>query len=263
MTGLALLLLAAAASAYGVLVALKSRPPLWIAAPAALLFGVAGLVAVLSSWVSGDGIVLPGLQLSPGLNEYYMREASWGRLPVLSAWLILVGPLAQVLLLAVKRDGAALLRPLPATAVFLWLFLHTRAAAGEERTIVRARGPDRVAYLTIVSREKGARLVLATGKDMATFLQVRHVHDSESNPPLLHLYWTRDGKGVVLRVHEEEDAWFAIDVDGNAIGHLPSEEREWASGPEAFVPPDVKKLRSDARHAVWKFQTEHGGLLPP
>jgi len=259
MTGLVILLLAAAASAYGAWASLKSRPPLWAAAIAATLFAAAGILAVLASWIAGDGIVLPGLQLSPGLKAYYFSEEAWDLAPSVSRWLVLVGPLAHVLLVAARRDEATLLRPLPATAIFAWLFL---SIAEEPATIVRARGPQQVAYLTIASEEEGARLILAAGDPFAVFLRVVHVHESAGAPPELHLNWTTDGKGLVVRVHEEMDAAFAVDLDGNVTGELPAEAREWAV-PGDYVPRDVQERLSAARKDVSKFIREHGGLAPP
>lgn len=257
MTGLALLLLAAAASAYGAWASLKSRPPLLAAVIAAILFAAAGILAVLASWLAGDGVVLPGLQLSPGLRKYYVTEEEWGLAPSVSRWFLLVAPLAHLILLAARRDRTALLRPLPSSCIFIWLLL---AVAGEPVTVKQARGPGRVAYLTIASKEGRARLILATGEPFAAFLRIAHVHETQSAPPELHLNWTNDGKGLVVRVHEEKDATFAVDLDGNVTGELPVEAREW---PAPFVPPDVGKRFSEARKEVSKFIREHGGLAPP
>ena len=257
MTGLVILLLAAAASAYGAWASLRSRPPLWAAAFAATLFAAAGVFAVLASWIAGDGIVLPGLQLSPGLKAFYLAEAGWGLAPSIGRWLLLVAPLAHLLLVAARRDQATLLRPVPATAAFVLLFL---SIADEPATVVRARGPQQVAYLTIASREEGARLILAAGDPFAVFLRVAHVHETASAPPALHLNWTNDGKGLVVRVHEEKDASFAVDLDGNVTGELPQEAREW---PADYVPPDVQRRFSLARKEVSKFITAHKGLAPP
>ncbi len=257
MSGLALLLVAAAASAYGTWASLKSRPPLWAAAISAILFAVAGIALVLASWLAGDGIVLPGLQLSPGLKAYYFFEEAWDLAPSVGRSLLFLAPLAHLLLVAARRDRASLLRPLPATALLLWLFL---GIAEGRSTVVQARGPERVAYLTIASREGKARLVLATGEPFAAFLRIAHVHETEGTPQQLHLNWTNDGKGLVVRVHEEKDAVFAVDLDGNVTGALPAEAREW---PAEFVPPDVKTRFSEARMEVAGFIREHGGLAPP
>jgi hypothetical protein len=257
MTGLVILLLAAAASAYGAWASLKSRPPLSAAAFSAALFAAAGVFAVLASWIFGDGIVLPGLQLSPGLKAYYLAEAAWGLAPSIGRWLLLLAPLAHLLLVAIRRDEATLLRPLPATAVFVWLFL---GISDEPATVVRARGPEQVAYLTIASDGEGARLILAAGDPFAVFLRVAHVHETASAPPELHVNWTNDGKGLIVRVHEEKDATFAVDLDGNVTGELPVEAREW---PADYVSPDVQRRFSFARKEVSRFIAEHRGLAPP
>lgn len=253
MSGLVLLLAAAAASAYGAWASLKSRPPLWAAVLAAVLFAAAGVLAVVVSWISGDGIVLPGLQLSPGLRQYYAEEAAWGLVPSVSRWLLLAAPLAHLLLVAARRDKKALFLPAPATAVFAWLLL---AMPDQTVLVVRARGPEQVGYLTIASRDEGAQLIVASGDPLATFLRVLHVHDSGTWPPELHMNWTNDGKGLVVRVHEK-DPVFAVDLDGDVTGELPVEEREW-SGPGAS-----EERFSLARKDVFKFIHEHRGLAPP
>jgi hypothetical protein len=260
MSGLLILLLAAAASAYGAWASLKCRPPLVASAVAAILFAAAGLASVLVSWIAGDGIVLPGRQLSPGLVAFYLSEQAWDRLPPAGRALILLGPFAHLLLVLVRRDRAALLLPLPATAVLVWIFASI--GASERIHVVQARGPERVAYLTIASREGGSRLVLAAGEPYAAFLGVLHVADAKGVPPQLHLHWTSDGKAVVLRLHEEKDPVFAVDLDGEVTGALPSEPREWPA-PGEFVPPDVQQRFSLARKEVFKLIQAHGGLAPP
>ncbi|MCK6458805.1 MAG: hypothetical protein L6Q95_02795 [Planctomycetes bacterium] len=260
MSGLAILLLAALASACGAWASLKCRPPLVAAAAAAILFAAAGVAAVLVSWITGDGIVLPGRQISPGLVAYYLTEEAVGRLPPVGRALILLAPLAHAMLALVRRDRAALLRPLPATAIFLWLLA---SVGGPGRaTVVQAPGPDRVAYLTIAPRDGGARLILAAGEPLAPFLEVLHVHETEGTPLDLHVHWTGDGKAVVLRLHEEKDPMFAIDLDGNVTGALPAKPREWTP-PGGFVPPDVQERFSLARKEVFKLIQAHGGLAPP
>ncbi|HEX5137957.1 MAG TPA: hypothetical protein VFY93_13355 [Planctomycetota bacterium] len=260
MSGLTVLLLSAAASAYGAWASLRSRPPFAAAAIAALLFAAAGLVAVLATWIAGDGIVLPGRQVSPGLVGYYLSEELLHKVPPIGGLLVLLGPVGHLLLLAVRRDKAALLRPLPATAAFVWLFL---GIGNEGRlAVVQARGPDKVAYLTVASREGGTRFIIAAGEPMAAFLKVLHVADAKGMPPGLHVYWTKDGKAVVVRLEDEKDAVFAVDLDGEVTGAMPEEPREWAA-PGEFVPPDVSKRLSLARKEVFYLIQAHGGLMPP
>jgi len=259
MTGLVLLLLAAVGAAYGAWASLKNRPPLWAAATAAALFAAAGVVAVLGSWIRGDGIVLPGLQLSPGLKAYYLLEAAWDLAPSIGRWLLLVAPLAHVILVAARRDQTAIFLPLPATCIFVWFLFSTTEV---DASVKQARGPERVAYLTTVSTGEGVRLILATGEPFAAFLRIAHVHETASVPPKeLHLYWTNDGKGLVVRVHEEKDAAFAVDLDGNVTGELPVEAREWPGA--SYVPGDVQERFSRARMEVARFIREHQGLASP
>lgn len=257
MTGVVLLGLAALGAAYGAWASLRSRPPLWAAVAAAVLFAATGVVAVLVSWVAGDGVVLPGLQLSPGLKGFYMSERDWGLAPSLSRWLLLAAPAAHLVLVAARRDRKALLVPLPATAIFVWLLL---VAPDVPATVVRARGPEQVAYLTIAEREGGARLIVAAGDPFASFLRILHVHDAEAVPVELHLEWTKDGKAVVIRLHEQKDACFAVELDGSVTGGLPAAKREW---PGDYLPGDVAARFSLYRKEVFKLIQAHGGLFPP
>jgi len=260
MSGLVVLLLAAAGSAYGAWAALKSRPPLAAGVIAAVLFAAAGLIAVLATWIAGDGIVLPGWQVSPGLVGYYLSEELLDKVPPVGGLLVLLGPVAHLLLLALKRDKATLLRPLPATAVFVWLFLGVGVEG--RLAVVQARGPDKVAYLTVASRRAGTRFILAAGEPMAAFLKVLYTVDAEGMPPELHVYWTNDGKAVVVRLENQKDPVFAVDLDGEVTGAMPKEPREWAA-PGEFVPPDVSKRLSRARMEVFELIRAHGGLSPP
>jgi hypothetical protein len=128
--------------------------------------------------------------------------------------------------------------------------------------VVQARGPGRVAYLTIAEREGGARLIVAAGEPLAAFLRVLHVEDTSGVPPEIHVYWTSDGKAVVLRLHEEKDPVFAVDLDGETTGDLPSEPREWPAAGE-YRHADVAARFSLARKEVFKLIQAHGGLAPP
>jgi hypothetical protein len=256
-TGLAVLLLAAAGGAYGVWVALRSRPPLLAAVAAAILFAAGGVLAVLVWWVTGDGIVLPDLQLSPGLKAYYLQEADWRLAPSVNRWLLLAAPLAHLILVLARRDRTALLAPLPATAIFVGLLLAVREEPG---AVVRARGPEQVGYLTVAREGAGARLIVASGEPFAPFLRILHVHETEIPPPELHLDWTRDGRALAIRIHEEKDHCFAVDLTKKVTGGLPAAAREW---PAAYVPQDVSKRFSEYRKDVFKLIHEHGGLAPP
>lgn len=263
MSGLLWLLLCAAGAAYGVWTSHRCRAPAWAAWTATFLWAVAGVSAVLAHWVAGDGIVLPGLQLSPGLKAHYFATVAAGERVWIDRLPVLLAPFAHLVLLALRRDRATLLYPLPATALFVWLFLQVGAETDETTVrVVQARGPDKVAYLTIVSRPEGAHLVFAAGEPFAGFLSVVHEQDTDGEPPELHLHWTKDGEALVLRVHEVAYPSFAVDLDGNVTGLLPVAAREWPK-PGVSAPPDVERRFSEARKDVAVYVTEHGGLYPP
>jgi hypothetical protein len=255
MTNLLLLVLAVAASCYGVGLVLKRRPPLWAAVLALLLYAFCGIHAVLLAWLTGDGVVVPGLQISPGLKGYYLAEVWHDRAWGLEPWLLALVVPAHLLACAPRFQLGWLKAPLPATLVFLGFlvyFLNPHLIAAE-----RAQGPERVAYLTVVKQGEGARLILAHGAPQATFLSVVHVHRTESHMPRLRMHWTRDGQAIVLQTGHERP--FAVDVDGNVTGILPVHTHEWPT-PGGYKSPDVRRRFSQARRDVAEFIQNHGGL---
>jgi hypothetical protein len=218
MTNLLILLLAAATSCFGVVVILKRKPPLWAAVPALLLYAFCGIHTVLLAWLTSDGIVVPGLQVSPGLKSYYLAEVWQDRAWGLEPWLLALVVPAHLLLCAPRLTPARLKGPLPATVIFLGFlvyFLEPPPVAAE-----RAAGPEQEVYLTLVKKGDGARLVLAHGPPQATFLDVVHIHETESQLPRLRLHWTRDGQAIVLQAGNQRP--FAVDLDGNVTGALPA-----------------------------------------
>lgn len=255
MTNLLLLLLAVAASCFGAVVVLKRRPPLWAAVPALLLYAALGIHTVLLAWLTSDGIVVPGVQVSPGLKSYYLAEVWHGRAWGLTPWLLLLVVPAHLLACVPRLEAAWLKGPLPATVVFLALlvyFLDPSPMAGE-----RAIGPEREAYLTLTKRGDGARLVLAHGLPQAAFLEVVHVHETESHLPRLQLLWTKDGQGIVVQAGAGRP--FAVDLEGNVTGALPAQAHEWPTR-DGYTSPAVRRRFSQARRDVAEFIQKHGGL---
>jgi hypothetical protein len=258
MTNLLILLLAAATSCFGVVLVLKRRPPLWAAVPALLLYAFLGIHTVLLAWLTSDGVVAPGLQVSPGLKSYYLAEVWLGRAWGLEPWLLALVVPAHLLACVPRLRWGRLKGPLPATVVFLGFlvyFLSPPRIVAE-----RAPGPERMAYLTVVERGDGARLVLAQGPRHASFLRVVHVHDTNSAPSYLRLGWTQDGRGIVIRIGYDRP--FAVDLDGEVTGALPVHSHEWPN-PDGYRSPDVRRRFSQARRDVAEFIQDHGGLYVP
>ena len=255
MTNLLILLLAVATSCFGVVLVLKRKPPLWAAAPALLLYAFCGIHTVLLAWLTSDGVVFPGVQISPGLKSFYLAEVwndrAWGLEPALLA-LVLA---AHLLASAPRLKVAWLKGPLPATLMFLGFLVYFQnppRIVGE-----RAPGPERTVYLTTVEQGEGASLVLAHGAPEATFLDVVHVHETESRPPRVRLHWTKDGQGIVLQAGYERP--FAVDLDGKVTSALPVHAHEWPT-PGGYQSPAVKSRFSQARRDVAEFIQNHGGL---
>jgi len=258
------LLLAAAGAAYGVAVTMKRGPPAWAALPAVLLYLLCGVHAVLLAWITGAGVALPGLQISPGLKSWYFAELVRESRPVLPPALLLLAIAAHALVLFPRPDRKRWLHPLPATLLFVALF-SVVDARGELPPIPydRALGPGGVAFLTVVPDDEGARIVVAQGEPGAAFLAVLHDHRTNSRPPELRLGWTKDGKGLFVVAEGERKPAFAVDLGGNAIGRLPVEAHEWPQKEDAYVPTEVRRRVSQARVDVARFLKEHGGIYVP
>ncbi|MHC4972427.1 MAG: hypothetical protein ACYTG3_08850 [Planctomycetota bacterium] len=255
MTNLLILLLAVATSCFGVVVVFRRKPPLWAAVPALLLYAFCGIHTVLLAWLTSDGIVVPGLQISPGLKAYYLAEVWLDRAWGLEPWLLALVVPAHLLACAPQVKPGRLKLPLPATVIFLGFLVYF---SSPPRIVAeRAPGPERTVYLTVAERGDGARMVLAHGPPEAPFLEVAHVHDTKSRPPRVQLHWTRDGKGIVLQMKSQRP--FAIDLDGNVTGLLPVHAHEWPTR-DGYESPAVKRRFSQARRDVAEFIQTHGGL---
>ncbi|MHC4550875.1 MAG: hypothetical protein ACYTEZ_19135 [Planctomycetota bacterium] len=259
---LVILLLAAAASAYGAALVVKRRPPWWAAIPALLLYVVCGIHAVLLAWFTSAGIVLPGLQLSPGLKGFYLAEVWRGRFWGLEPALLGLVVAAHLLVAAPKITLDRLKAPLPATVVFLGLFLLFRARGSEPPIAFdRTPGPAHMAYLTTEPVGEGARIILAHGEPGASFLDVAHVHESASKPEPIKILWTKDGTAIVFSIHHFP--YMAIDLDGETTGELPVESHEWPKPDGGYTSPDVRRRFSQARRDVAEYIGRHGGIFVP
>ena len=258
------LLLAVAASALGAWAVLKRRPPRAALVGALLLYAFLGVHAVLASWATGSGLVLPTVQISPGLRSWYMAETVRGNAPALPAGLLLLAFGAHALVAFPRRALGDWVAPAAATALFLLLWLRIDARA-EEPPIpyVRAEGPRELAWLTAVPLEKGARIVVSRGDPEGVFCRVLHVHETETLPPPLSLDWTRDGEVIVVKARGERMAAFALERDGTPTGLLPSAGHEWPRPPEDYVPPQTVRVFQEARKKVDALIRAHGGLFIP
>ena len=167
MTNLLILLLAAATSCFGVVLVLKRKPPLWAAVPALLLYAFLGIHTVLLAWLTGAGVVFPGLQVSPGLKSFYLAEVWSDRAWGLEPWLLALVVPAHLLASVPRLNPGWLKGPLPATVVFLGFLVYFQSPP--TITAERASGPEQMVYLTIVEQGDGARLVLSHGPPRATF----------------------------------------------------------------------------------------------
>jgi len=256
MSALWVLPLAAAASAYGTAVVLRTPAKRWLKVVAVGTYVILGIQVVLLAWLAGDGLVLPGLQVSPGLRLWYLAEVWQGQKWALAAWPLWAALPLHAGLSWATRDRLA--RLLPATAFFLAFFFLGRGGPVDSAQVP---GPDAVAYLTVAQTETGARIIVAHGEPLAPYLRVACVREVRGRPGPLRLAWTRDGQVLVLRAGNEFKPCFAVDLEGNVTGALPSEPREWPpEDSDAYVQPDVQLRFQQARRDVAEVVVRHGGL---
>jgi hypothetical protein len=261
-TDFGILLVSAAAAAYATAVALVLRARIWATVLAILFFLFVGMHAVFLACLTGDGHVLPGYQLSPKVIDFWRDRIVSGRLPPPEPAFLWVVVLAH-LLVAIPRPGRrGVLLPLPATLVFVALFvvLEQRSERPPAPPPRHAVGPAGEAFLTIHPLgEERVRMILAEGEVDAPFLRVRHTHRAESAPPRPRLFWTSDGEGLVLSVRRER--LFAVHLPtGETIGDLPERSHDW---PAAV--PDVESVAHRRRFSLAEknvslFIRDHGGL---
>lgn len=256
MSALWVLPLAAAASAYGTAVVLRTPARRWLKGLAVGVYVVLGIQVVLLAWLAGDGLILPGVQISPGLRLWYLAEVWQGQKWGLASWPLWAALPVHAALARATRDR--LVRLLPTTAFFVAFFFLGRGGPVDSAQVP---GPDAVAYLTVAHTEAGARIVVAHGEPGAPYLGIACVREVRGRPGPLHLSWTRDGQVLVLRAGNEFKPSFAVDLEGHVTGALPSEPREWPpERSDAFVPPDVQLRFQQARRDVAEVIVRHGGL---
>lgn len=255
------LVLCAAGSAYGAHASIRTNVKWTPTVLAVLLYAFVGMHTVFLAAMSGDGRILPGLQLSPDL------KAAWGEALADTVFpapgFCLLALLAHALVLAPSIDRARALRPLPATLLFVVLFFALGKRADRDPTRYQQfQGPEDAAYLTVmpIGPHRETRLVISTGGRDDAFLRVRHVHESESAPPKPRLFWTNDGKGVVFQVQRLRP--FALDLEsGETIGALADRHHEWPrEAPGAQSREAADRLALD-RKAVDAFIKRRGGLF--
>jgi hypothetical protein len=256
-----ILVLCAVFSAYGAHAAIRENVKWTPTVLAVALFAFVGIHTVFLAIMTGDGRVLPGLQLSPDL------KAAWGEALADSVFpapgFCLLALLAHGLVLAPRIDRAHALRPLPVTLLFVVLFFVLgKRTEQDAMRYEQVQGPDEVAYLTVTPIGPGreTRLVISTGGRDDAFMTVRHVHVAESAPPKARLFWTNDGKGVVFQVQRLKP--FAIDLESDeTIGRLAERHHEWPREvPGAQSREAADRLALD-RKAVDAFVKRRGGLF--
>jgi hypothetical protein len=258
---IAALLVTALATGYAAAVVLRSKLRPWAAVPALLCYLLAGVQLALL-FTLGGGVLLPGRQLNPAIVAEWQQVLSGT--PLLSPWFTLVTLLAHLLVLISLPDRTGLLRPLPATVVFLALMLVARQSmARGPSQVVTGIGPDRVACLSIIPIGDGSvRMLLAEGAATDPLFDIRYDHAVTGPPPKPQVVWTKDGQVIVFRSRAR--ALLALGVDGAVIGSLPSVKEDWPQENPNHESLSARRKFSRARMEVDRFVGEHGGFhIPP
>ena len=128
----------------------------------------------------------------------------------------------------------------------------------------REVGPERVAYLTLypLDKKKRTRIIIADCEPNASLVKVRAAYETDAPPPMPRLFWTRDGKGIVLMAMRQR--LFAVNIEtGATSGGLPKKGHEW---PHAN--PESESVTSQIRLSQWRkevdgFIRKHGGIYFP
>ena len=259
MSDFAILLLAAAASAYGTWAALKCEQRLWATLPAVAIYAAVGISMTLFATITGDGRLLPGLQINPDVQAEWRDIMRAGTLPTPEAAYGLFALLAHVLVLMPRVNRNALLRPLPATLAFCLLFgvLQDRLD-GRMIRYVYAMGPERGACLTVVPGDDSVRFVISHGESEDAFLSVLYTHEAETTPKQYQIFWTGDGQGIVMMANYK--LLLAVDLEGNTTGALPEKSHEWPQKSPVVEPRAARRKFSAARRDVAEFVQSHGRL---
>jgi hypothetical protein len=250
---------AAVFAAWGARAALTSKLPLWVSLPTVALYLCVGIHTALLAGLAGDGRIVPGYQLSPEIRNVFGYEHAHGRMPSPHPGWSWLAVLAHALVLARGTGKPAFWRPLPATIFFVAVFWIFQARETLPPTsYLRAVGPEDNAYLTLSAHHDGVGLVLAAGASDATLLPVLAAREMDEPPASLRIFWTKDGRGLVVVSHRRRI--FAVDLDGGTVGVLPERKADWPPPPGSFESVASKRRLSQAEREVAEFVVNHGGL---
>ncbi len=255
------LVLAAVGAAYATATALHLNQRWVVTLLAVLLAAFVGVHTVMLAIMTGDGRILPGLQLSPSLKAIWGDTLAGTPFPTPGFTFLIL--LVHLLIVIQKPGRRGFWLPLPATLIFIGIFAGIGGRTSLGPTLHRRQiGPRRTAYLTLapIDDKQRTRIIVSDGERDASFCKVRLVHESGSPPPEPYrLFWTRDGNGLVMMIRRRKILGLDIET-GRVAGGLPAESHEWPRRNAAAE--SVKTQMQLARWAreVDAFIREHGGL---
>lgn len=255
-----ILILAAIGAAYAAAVSVHLKKRLPVALLAVLLATFVGMHTVMLAIMTGDGRILPGHQLSPDVKASWRDALAATPFPHSGFTFLILAVHALILMQTPGRRAFWL--PMPATLIFVAIFVGVSGRTDlDPPRYVPEIGPARTAYLTVVTldKKKRTRIIISDGERDASFLKVRLVHESGAPPPRRRLFWTRDGKGLVLMVLRKKI--LGVDLEsGQVAGGLPEKGHEWPRRTAAAESVKTQMQLSRWRREVEAFIREHGGI---
>ncbi len=257
----AMILFTTAASAYGTWAVGSCRDVKVVWRGLGMLcMALAGINMIALIVFTGDGRVIPGWQLHPIVVQDWGTWSPQSYHPLTSTLLPIA---AQLFVWSPKPQKKSFLLPLPATLCFcmLVLILEGRSSEKHPLTTVYAEGPHADAYLTLVPDGEDVRLLVTHGRRDETLLDVLHVHNAHGWPGRPRVAWTADGRVIVVSFNRQRI--FALTLDGETTGWLPTEASDWPRLTKTAESAEALSRHSEARMNVDRLIHGHGKIYVP
>ena len=99
------------------------------------------------------------------------------------------------------------------------------------------------------------------GRRDETLLDVIHVHEAQGWPGRPRVAWTADGRVIVVSFNRQRI--FALTLDGETTGWLPTEASEWPRLTKTAESAAALSRHSEARMKVDALIHRHGKIYVP